>query len=128
MDLARIEFQQLRIKHIFFKSKVRSILFGANYDNSFFENENPVDIWFNTIGKVNYVYDPIMQELIREHKYFKNMALQLTHLYKSGKIEQAHAGLSEINSISEKFLSLLDDLESRISGNNIAAHKQNPFL
>lgn len=36
MNLAQIDFQQLRIKHILYKSKVRSVLYGGDYDEAFF--------------------------------------------------------------------------------------------
>ncbi len=43
MNQAQVDFQQLRIKHILFKSKVRSVLYGGSYDAEFFSPSGPLN-------------------------------------------------------------------------------------
>lgn len=117
MDLARIDFQQLRIKHIFFKSKVRAVLFGSSYDAGFFGDLNPVNKWFETVGKASYIHEPELNKLIGLHQNFKRLALELFSIYESGRIEQAHAGMAAVNELSDNFLSILTQLETRITNN-----------
>ncbi|AMM49957.1 hypothetical protein TH61_00485 [Rufibacter sp. DG15C] len=112
MELAKLDFQQLRVKHIFFKSKVRTAIYGGSYDSGFFQHGNPVTQWFNSTG-VSYLNEPEMQQLNRLHKSFSVLADALIKKYQSDQIDQAHEGLEELNEISEKFLSTLSALEER---------------
>ena len=117
MDLARIDFQQLRVKHIFFKSKVRAVLFGSSYDAALFGDGNPVNNWFDTVGNASYMQEPELKKLIGLHQDFKKLALELFSYYESGRIEQAHIGMAAINELSENFLQVLTQLETRITTN-----------
>ncbi len=116
MNLAEIDFQQLRIKHILYKSKVRSVLYvyGGEYDSSFFAGDSPVNTWFSTIGLKKYRHEPVMQSLFSLQQDMDNTARQLFTLYKSGKIDLAQQGLSRIEEKSEKFISLLSQLENNL--------------
>ncbi|MFC6997121.1 CZB domain-containing protein [Rufibacter roseus] len=113
MNQAQIDFQQLRIKHILFKSKVRSVLYGGTYDANFFSNHGPVNVWFNSVGLSKYRDLPEMQSLLQVHQELNSTTNLLISRYQSGKIEQAHEGLSKIDELSEKFLDLLAKLEGK---------------
>ncbi|TPE45308.1 histidine kinase [Pontibacter mangrovi] len=113
MELARLDFQQLRVKHIFCKSKVRTVLYGAGDDSSFFQSQNPVSLWFTSVGQVKYGKEPEMQHLHRLHRDFSVLSDELIKKYKSGQIEQAHAGLAELGEMSDKFLKIVSSLEMR---------------
>ena len=62
MNLAQVDFQQLRIKHILYKSKVRSVLYvyEGEYDATFFSSSSPIQEWFRTIGLKKYRQIPGM--------------------------------------------------------------------
>lgn len=115
MNPAQIDFQQIRIKHILFKSKVRSVLYGGSFDANFFSRQGPVDLWFDSIGLVRYQREPEMKELAKLHMELTMLAMQLFDLYKGGKIEEAHEGLKNIDKKSETFLNLLSKLDVRLS-------------
>lgn len=115
MNAAQVDFQQLRIKHILYKSKVRSVLYGGTYDVTFFSRSGPVSAWFTTVGLVKYRQEPAMTELLRVHQELNTTADGLFHLYKSGKIDQAHDGLKNIEKRSEQFLNVLLQLENRLA-------------
>jgi hypothetical protein len=116
MNLAQIDFQQLRIKHILYKSKVRSVLYGGVYDAVFFSPAGAVSQWFSTIGLPNYNHNPEMKELHNLHQEMNTIATHLFDLYKNGKIDQSHDGLKTIERKSEQFLNVLSALEVKLGG------------
>ncbi|MBF8962769.1 histidine kinase [Pontibacter sp. FD36] len=114
MEAARLDFQQLRIKHILYKSKVRSFLYGGTFDANFFSNAGPIDIWFTTVGKIRYAHEPEILQLIRLHQQMNEIALNLYKLYSKGLIEQAHDGLKEVDFRSDQFIQILSGLDERL--------------
>lgn len=115
MNQAQVDFQQLRIKHILFKSKVRSVLYGGTKDEVFFSRSGPLSTWFSSVGIGRYHDLPEMQELAKVQQELSSTADQLFRLYASGKIEQALAGLQKVEEQSNRFLKLLARLEERVS-------------
>lgn len=116
MNLAQVDFQQLRIKHILYKSKVRSMLYGGAFDETFFSRTGPIGIWFSTIGTVRYANEREMGELAKVHRELDAATQALYKLYKGGKIDEAHDGFRNIERQSDLFLSLLARLEERLKG------------
>jgi hypothetical protein len=114
MNQAQIDFQQLRIKHILFKSKVRSVLYGGTIDEVFFSSAGPISVWFSTVG-TRYFQKPEMMELKQIYQNLEATARSLFGLYAQGKMEQAQNGLAELESLSEKFLNVVARLESNSS-------------
>ncbi|PSR55697.1 histidine kinase [Adhaeribacter arboris] len=114
MNAAQVDFQQLRIKHILYKSKVRSVLFGGSFDEAFFSPAGPVSTWFSSVGMIKYRQEVEMTELARVHQDLSSTASNLFQLYKFGKIDQAYDGLKVIEKKSEHFLHLLAQLEERL--------------
>ncbi|MCC9165540.1 histidine kinase [Pontibacter harenae] len=115
MNEAQVDLQQLRIKHILFKSKVRSVLYGGTYDEFFFSSSGPIGTWFSAVGRVKYASVPEIIKLSQIHNALSLTAAKLFQLYKRGLIEQAHEGLKEIDKSSDLFLSLLARLETRLA-------------
>jgi hypothetical protein len=115
MEAAQVDFQQLRIKHILYKSKVRSVLYGGNYEESFFSPAGPVALWFTTIGLVRYGQFAEMRDLYLRHQQMDAAALQLMSLYRRGQIDQAHHDLQFLDQQSEQFLAALSRLEQKLA-------------
>ncbi|GAA4425689.1 hypothetical protein GCM10023188_06870 [Pontibacter saemangeumensis] len=114
MNVAQIDFQQLRIKHILYKSKVRSMLYGGAFDEVFFSRSGPIGIWFSTIGSKRYANEFELAELAKVHRELEATTLDLYRLYKGGKIDAAHDGLKSIEMQSDRFLNVLSKLEQRL--------------
>lgn len=108
------EIQQLQTKHILYKSKVRSVLYGGNYDEAFFTRQGPVNSWFEAIGMRKYHSEPEMHELIRLQQDLNMEVSRISALHKSGKLEEAFEVLSLIEAASEKFLHLVLVMEQRL--------------
>jgi hypothetical protein len=114
MNLAQVDFQQLRIKHILYKSKVRSMLYGGAFDETFFSQTGPIAVWFSIIGSVRYANEVEMGELVKVHRELDTVTQNLYKLYKGGKIDEAHDGFRDIEKKSDHFLSVLSRLEERL--------------
>ncbi|MGV3504867.1 MAG: histidine kinase [Adhaeribacter sp.] len=115
MEAAQIDFQQLRIKHILYKSKVRSVVYGGSFEESFFSPAGPVEQWFQAVGLSRYGHLPEMRALFQAHQQLNATALQLIQLYRRGQIDQAHNDLKVIEKQSEAFLANLSELERRLA-------------
>jgi hypothetical protein len=116
MDLAKIDFQQLRVNHIFFKTKVRALLYGAPYDEAYF-TEGPVSVWFDTVGRTKYPREPEITELASLHQRLNTAAVGLFRQYRAGMIDQAHEDFKNIDRQSDQFLALVARIEQRMSAN-----------
>ncbi|AKQ44946.1 histidine kinase [Rufibacter radiotolerans] len=114
MNTAQVDFQQLRIKHILYKSKIRSVLYGGTYDDTFFSASGPVNVWFTTVGLSTYHREPELQQLSVIQKELNTAAKHYIDLYQAGRIDEAHEGLEKVESHSEKFLDLLSKMEQRL--------------
>jgi hypothetical protein len=115
MEAAQIDFQQLRIKHILYKSKVRSVLYGGAFDEAFFTPSGPVGHWFNEIGLVRYGQQAEIRELFQLHQQLNSSALQLIGMYRRGQIDQAHTDMRILEEHSGQFLAALSRLEQRLT-------------
>ncbi|MEJ8803807.1 histidine kinase [Pontibacter sp. H249] len=111
MNPIQLDIQQLRIKHILFKSKLRSVLYGGNYDEIFFSESGPVGQWFIQTGWPKYSSLSQLQELHTLNLDLNRQAKLLITLYNNSKIEEAHDGLRAIDLKSDRFLSLLSEIE-----------------
>ena len=115
MEAAQVDFQQLRIKHILYKSKVRSVVYGGTFEESFFSPAGPVEQWFQGGGLARYGQLPEMRALLQAHQQLNATALQLIALYRRGQIDQAHNDLKMIEQKSEQFLAVLSALERKLA-------------
>lgn len=114
MNLAQIDIQQLRIKHLLYKSKVRALLYGRAFDDAFFSRSGPVGTWFGAVGKVRYANEPETGQLANVHQEMDFTTRKIYKLYSGGKIDEAHEELRSIEKLSDRFLSLLSKLEDRL--------------
>lgn len=115
MNAAQIDLQQIRIKHILFKSKVRSVLYGGTLDNVFFSDNGPINQWFKQVGAIKYAQEPELLALQKLHKDLSHHAQGLFALYQGGNIDQAHAGIKDIEKLSDSFQEMLSKLEKRLA-------------
>lgn len=114
----QLDFEQAKAKHLLFKSKLRSILYGAQLID-----ESPVLSHFEcTVGKWIYshalkVYGhiPEMQELEKVHADIHTSARKLVALYKDGKVEEARKGLTDMEKIADHLVGLLAIVEHKLT-------------
>ena len=115
MNEAQLDIQQLRIKHILYKSKVRSVAFGGDFDEAFFSATGPLNLWFREVGFTKYPGLSEVRELHQVNAEMTATAEKVNLLYRSGKINDAHAQLAEVERLSEKFQGILTRLEQQFT-------------
>lgn len=116
IDFIGLDFEQAKAKHLLFKSKLRSILYGIDID------ETPVISHFQcALGKwiyghaINdYGHIPEMMELEIVHADIHTSARELISFYKADKVDEARKGLEGIEKISDSLVNLLSILEIKI--------------
>jgi PAS domain S-box-containing protein len=114
----QLDFEQAKAKHILFKSKLRSILYGAKLTD-----EAPVLSHFEcTVGKwiynhalKAYGHIPEMKELEKVHADIHTSARELVALYKDGKEEEARKGLIGMENIADHLVGLLAIVEHKLT-------------
>lgn len=116
MDKISLDFEQAKTKHLLFKSKLRSILYGEVMDEApiLSHFECAVGQWIYGHALKEYSYIPEMGELEQVHENIHTSAKKLVGLYKEGKVEEARAGLTEMEAIADKLVGLLVTLEDKI--------------
>lgn len=116
MQNIHLDFEKARIKHLLFKSKLRSLLYGAVEDDKpiISHTDCAVGQWIYTHALGAYGHIPEMLELEKVHTEIHTVARQLVKLYKEGKVSAARVGLSNIDNIADKLIKLLSNIEKKV--------------
>jgi hypothetical protein len=110
MDL---NFDQARTKHMFFKTKVRGYLLGSDTNSHAFQAYlTELGNWVNALA-ANYKLNLAeLLEINYLHNELTDKTNKLIKLRTSGRHEEAREKFNEIESIGEKFLTTLANLEN----------------
>jgi PAS domain S-box-containing protein len=116
MDLIELDFEKAKARHVLFKTRLRSILYGAEID------ETPVLSHLEcSLGKWIYqraipVYGHITEilELEKVHQEIHEYGRELISLYKKGEVEEAQDGFIRIELIANRLAGLLTIAEAKI--------------
>jgi hypothetical protein len=116
MALSKLDFQQARIKHVLFKSRLRSVLYGVReVDAALFSvAENPLGQWLATVLKPLYNTRPEVRALEQTLQATLAAGQALVAQYQRGQIEEARAGLSTVNKYADEMEALLQTLEEAV--------------
>ena len=112
------DFESARIKHIHFKSKLRSFLFGNG------GAEGPVrdpeqcglGIWIadRLRGKGAYVRLPEARRLDQLHQRIHHEANRLMDMHQAGQVEEAIEGFMPLQAIADEMVTLLGTMEAKL--------------
>jgi len=113
MDISALDFQQASIKQVLFKSRLRSVLYGVREpDPTLFSPDlNPLGQWLSTVVKPRYGAYPEVREIERLLQRMLSAGQSLVAQYQRGHIEEARAGMDQINLYSDQLTDLLKQLE-----------------
>jgi len=113
MPLTSFDFQQARVKQVLFKSRLRSVLYGVREAEPalFSLAENPLGQWIQTVLKPQAAGQPGVRELEQVLQQMLRTGQDLATRYQRGHLEEARAGLDQINGFSDQIDSLLLNLE-----------------
>ena len=109
------EFEQGRIKHLLFKSKLRAILLGAKIDETpvLSEHECPFGQWMQDFLLRTYSGSVELSELERLHTDMHRVARRLVKLHHAGAEDTAMKGVPEAEEMADRIMELLDRLEAK---------------
>ncbi|GAC1381392.1 MAG: hypothetical protein NVSMB45_06120 [Ginsengibacter sp.] len=113
-----LDFKQAKVKHLQFKSNLRSILYGAaGIDEKpvLSQYDCTVGKWIYDYALVKYADIPEMKDLERVHGDIHKKAAELINLFKSNEIDKAKLGLADIENIADNLVALLEIIEHKIS-------------
>ncbi len=115
MNKQPLDFDQLRLKHLQFKSRLRSLLYGAQIDEQpvVSEHDCPVGRWIQDQGLPACGHVPEMHRLERVHVELHARARHLLGRYKAGEVEAARGGLAGVEELAAELLGLVADLEAK---------------
>lgn len=117
MNNISLDFQQAKIKHLQFKSNLRSILYGVSTIDEkpvLSHHECAVGKWIYEHALEVYGKVPELLELEKTHADIHRKARELVDLYKVGKVAESRNGLGEIEEIADTLVKLLETVESKI--------------
>ncbi len=119
MALSSFDFQQARVKQVLFKSRLRSVLYGVRDadDTLFSMHDSPLGQWLDTVLKPSHGTRPEVQEAERLLQQQLRAGRELTTRYQRGQIEEARAGLDQINTYADKIDAVLLGLQRSLDLN-----------
>ncbi len=130
MNAIELDFEQAKARHLLFKSRLRSILYDLEVDEApvLSHHECGVGKWIYGHALTAYGHLPQMKELERVHADIHTSARRLVQLYRAGQVQQARAGLSEMEQIADRLVGLLDQLERQLRDEAPADNPTEPFI
>jgi hypothetical protein len=113
MALTPFDFQQARVKQVLFKSRLRSVLYGVREAEAslFSVSESPLGQWLTTVLKPAYGSRAEVREAERLLGQQLRTGQELATRYQRGHIEEARAGLEQINTFADQIEAVLLGLE-----------------
>lgn len=109
------EFESALTKHVLFKSKVRSFLYGSDISLEPILDPTKCQFgkWIMETGLVRFKNIPEMHELEKVHLDIHNHAIKLVQLKQNGKTEEALAGINQLNNIADEMVKLLNSIQQK---------------
>jgi hypothetical protein len=117
MALSSFDFQQARVKQVLFKSRLRSVLYGVREADAalFSPLESPLGQWLQTVLKPSHGARPEVHEAERLLQQMLRTGQELTTRYQRGQIEEARAGLDQINTYADQIEAVLLGLQRSLN-------------
>jgi hypothetical protein len=111
------EFQSVSVKHVLFKSKLRSFLYGADTNEEPIRNPEACAFgqWIHNEALTKYRHLPESRQLDRAHREIHDVANRLMDLRLKGKSEQAINGLIEIDALADQLTNLLLIMQQKLA-------------
>ena len=109
------EFKSAKIKHIVFKSKIKSYLYGTDTPLEPIINYRQCSfgIWIYDISLTRFNNLPEMHQLEKVHREIHEYAAHLVGLKQANLTEAALAGLPRLEEIAENIVKLLDKIQAK---------------
>jgi len=108
-------FESAKIKHIVFKSKVKSYLYGTDTPLEPILNYRVCSFgqWIYDVGLNHFNHLPEMHQLEKVHRQIHEHATHLVNLKDSERTEMALAGLPQLETLAQDIVDLLTQIQKK---------------
>ncbi|UOQ65281.1 CZB domain-containing protein [Hymenobacter volaticus] len=115
-DELKQDFESGMVKHLLFKSKLRSYLYGSKI------NQGPIrdplqcalGHWIQDRALGAYAHLPESRELDRLHRHIHQEANRLMDMHDRGQTEQALAGLGAVEKLADHITAMMRTMEQKL--------------
>ena len=115
------DLESAHIKHVHFKSKLRSFLFGNGGSEGPLRNPEQcsLGLWIADRMRDNgpYAHLPEARQFDRMHVLIHHEANRLMDLHQAGQVEEATAGFGPLQVIANDMVVLLQTMETKLQTN-----------
>ncbi len=112
------DFESAHIKHVHFKSKLRSFLFGNGVAEGPLRDPEQcsLGLWIadRLRGNGPYAHLPEARQFDQQHIFIHQEANRLMDMHKAGNIAEAGAGYLPLQAIADKMVVLLQTMEAKL--------------
>ncbi|WP_165963487.1 CZB domain-containing protein [Hymenobacter radiodurans] len=110
------DFEMAQVRHLLFKSKLRSALYGSGTDEAPIRDAQvcALGVWIRERALITYAHLPESRELDKVHQQIHQEANRLLDLHQQGKVEQAIAGLTSVQGYVDEITRLLRTMEQKL--------------
>jgi hypothetical protein len=110
------EFESALIKHLHFKSKLRSFLYGNGLVEGPLRDPEQCGfgLWIASRVRKDYAHLPEARRLDEEHVRIHQEANRLMDLHQAGQLEEAIAGFPAVQRIADEMVTLLRTIEEKL--------------
>ena len=115
-DDIKQDFEAALVKHMLFKSKLRSFLFGSSTNQAPIRDPHACSFgrWIAERALTTYGHLPESRELDRLHVQIHQTANRLMDLHQQGHSDEAISGLVEVNAIADQITRLMRTMEAKL--------------
>ena len=110
------DFDAALIKHLLFKSKLRSYLYGQETNEVPLRDPRQCSLgqWIAQRALGPYRHLPESRELAAVHEQIHRVANRLMDLHQQGQTEEALAGLSQVQPLADQITTLLQTMQAKL--------------
>ena len=112
------DFESAHIKHVHFKSKLRSFLFGNGVQEGPLRDPElcGLGVWIaeRMRGTGPYAHLPEARQLDQQHVLVHQQANRLMDLHQQGQVDKAIEGFGPVQTITEGMVTLLKTMEAKL--------------
>ena len=112
------DFESAHIKHVHFKSKLRSFLFGNGVQEGPLRDPElcGLGVWIaeRMRGTGPYAHLPEARQLDQQHVLVHKQANRLMDLHQQGQVDKAIEGFGPVQTITEGMVTLLKTMEAKL--------------
>ena len=110
------DFESATVKHLSFKAKLRSFLYGNNNAEAPLRDPDQCGLgkWITSRRLGDYAHIAEMRELDQEHRLIHQQANRLMDMHLAGQRNEALAGFKDVQTRADHIVTLLQTIETKL--------------